>query len=74
MGEDSLWSCSFVLWSEATLAAGTRRMIKKIIDKTVGNISGTHEDGDTIGSHSKKYHEKNVKCAGAQGGNGAGSV
>jgi len=44
MGEDSLWSCSFVLWSEATLAAGTRRIVKKTIDKMIGDIIGTYED------------------------------
>jgi hypothetical protein len=65
MGEDSLWSCSFVLWSEAILAAGTRRNIKKIMDKMIGDIIGAHEEGNAISLHSKKHHEKNVKCAGA---------
>ncbi len=65
MGEDSLWSCSFALWSEAALAAGARRMAEKTIEKTIGDITRVHEDGDVIGSHSKKYHEKNTKCAGA---------
>lgn len=45
-------------------------MVKKIIDKTIG----AHEDGDVIGLHSKKHHEKSIKCAGAQGRNGTGSV
>jgi len=39
--------------------------LKKITEKAIGDITGVHEDGNVIGSHNKKHHEKNTKCAGA---------